>query len=209
MADSEMLKERLETFWGDLFSSALESHYSCIREICLVPTQEDPPDALYDVLCSNGENVRTWAEITNVYPSNAAAERLFRAARGGHDKTPNEPKRKTQWVNPDARISEVSQREILKKLTKSSYECLRRQYGKGHLLIVIPYQTYPLVNEATAQHVKSNLPLRCLERQITFCDVWLAYKQPDSDDGIVIVHSLNSVPSYAFVCLWQAREDAV
>lgn len=207
MTKGQAIKYQLESFWGDLFSDALEKHHSHIREVKLVESQADPPDALYEIQYINDENAQTWAEITNVYPSIAAAERVFAAVRGGYNDSSERLNSGALLEYPDAQVSQVAIEAILKKLKKATYSHLCSMHGKGHLLLVFPYQAYPLVNGVTAQHVKSDLPLQCLERQPTFRSVWMAYKQPDCEDGIFIIHLPDSTPSYCFICLWQEGND--
>ena len=207
MTKSQALKHQIEEFWGDLFSDALGRYHSHVREVHLVESQENPPDALYDIQYSNDDKARAWAEITNVYPSNAAAEHVFRVARGQCDNSVEGPNSGALLENPDTQISQVAIQRLLNKIDKDSYSHLCSKYGRGHLLLVFPYQVYPLVNGATAEQVKSDLPLQVLERQLNFRSVWMAYKQPDCDDGMVIVHLPDSTPSYCFIRLWQGGND--
>ena len=218
------MKERIEEFWGELFADILKDHLSA-DEVNILGVDANPPDALYDILCKNGKKDRTWTEITNVYPSKDTAKHAFQAARAGLSERPETHKAidsaakhalggpsKTAGgalENPDGQIAQIARQAILCKIRKTTYEDLRRKYGAGHLLLVIPYQTYPLVSSVTAEYIKSCMPLQCLDRQSTFCSVWVGYKQPDVDDGLRIVHLPTSSSGYAFVLLWPDHGDSV
>lgn len=206
MPEGASVKGRLEEFWGALFSDALKS-YCGATEVNLVRTREDPPDALYDVFCANDRPTRMWCEITNVYPSEEAARDIFREARG-EIKDISTVHEIEDWLEPDLDLTQKAVEVICKKLTKKSYESLYKRYGSGHLLLVIPYQTFPLVNKDTFQCLQSYLPLQCLDRQSVFCHVWMAYKQADYDNGLVIAHLPDSNANYAFALLWSAKNGA-
>lgn len=218
------IKEEIEEFWGELFADNLKDHFGAV-EVNIVEVDEDPPDVLYDISFKSSQKNRTWAEITNVYPSKDTAKQAFQAARAGlseerktHEAIDSAAKRALggpskaaggALVNPDGQIAKIARKAILEKIRKTTYEGLCRKYGAGHLLLVIPYQTYPLVSDATAEYVKSCMPLPRLKQQSTFCSVWVGYKHPDVDDGLHIVHLPTSSSGYAFVLLWPDHVDSV
>ena len=207
MKTNRSIKKDIEEFWGELFADALKSYYVDSEEINYVKSQTDPPDARYNILYACERIIHTWAEITNVYPSNAAAERLFREVKEGQKTSKTEQGVDGLWINTDLEIAETAIQLMITKIQKKSYRELCEDHGKGHLLLVIPYQSYPLVNLFTAQCITEQLPQQCLEKQPNFCSVWLAYKQPDHDDGVNIIHLPDSDPSYAFVPLWPNRDS--
>ena len=84
-------------------------------------------------------------------------------------------------LNPDHQIAGICHQSILKKIQKESYGHLCEKYGRGHLLVVIPYQTYPLVNRDTVQHVDSTLSHTLLKQQCNFRSLWIAHRQPEVD----------------------------
>ena len=109
-------------------------------------------------------------------------------------------------LNPDNPIADICKQSILKKMHKESYGHLCEKHGRGHLLVVIPYQTYPLVNGDTVQCVKSILSDNLLKQQCNFRSLWITHKQPEMD-GPRIVHDPAASPSYAFYCLWPERKS--
>lgn len=108
-------------------------------------------------------------------------------------------------LNPDHQIAGICHQSILKKMQKESYGHLCEKYGKGHLLVAIPYQTYPLVNRNTVQHVESILSYNLLKQQCNFRSLWIAHKQPE-EDNLIIVHNPAASPRYAFYSLWPERK---
>ena len=218
------IKERLEEFWGELFAENLKDYLEA-DEVTALKVASDPPDALYDISCKSGKKHRTWAEITNVYPSKGTAKHAFQGARAGlsdrpetHKAFDSEAKRalggpsKTAGgalEDPDRQITQIAKEAILRKIRKTTYNGLCAKHGSGYLLLVIPYQTYPLVSSVTAEYIKSCLPLQHLDRQSNFCSVWVGYKQPDFEDGFRIVHLPASSSGYAFVRLWPDRGDSI
>ena len=112
-------------------------------------------------------------------------------------------------VDPDRKMADFCKQSILKKMQKESYGHLCEKYGKGHLLVVIPYQTYPLVNGDTVQHVESILSRNLLKKQCNFRSLWIAHKQPEVDN-LIIVHDPVVSPRYdAFYCLWPERKNYI
>jgi len=218
------IKERIEEFWGKLFADILKGHLGA-DEVTTLEVDSDPPDALYNIVYNSSKKDRTWVEITNVYPSKDTAKHAFQGARAGLSERPETHKAidsaakqalggpcKTAGgalKNPDGQIAQIARGAVLDKIRKTTYEGLRRKYGAGHLLLVIPQQTYPLVSSVTAEYIKSCIPLQNLDRQSSFCSVWVGYKQPDVEDGFHIVHLPTSSSGYAFVLLWPDRGDSV
>ncbi len=108
-------------------------------------------------------------------------------------------------LDPDLKVADLCKQPILRKIQKGSHRHLCEKYGKGHLLVVIPYQTYPLVNRHTVQHVDSILPYDLLKQQCNFRSLWIAHKQPEMDN-LIIVHDPAAPPKYSFYCLWPERK---
>ena len=104
-------------------------------------------------------------------------------------------------LDPDRKVADLCKQSILRKMQKESYGHLCDKYGRGHLLVVIPYQTFPLVNRDTVQHVESILSYNLLKQQCNFRSLWIAHKQPEVDN-LIIVHDPAAPPKYAFYCLW-------
>ena len=218
------LKKRIEGFWGKLFADILNSHLDA-HDVTFLQPDSDPPDALYDISCKSGKKDRTWAEITNVYPSKDTAKHACQAARAGLSESPETHKAIDSAAkhtlggpskaaggaleNPDSQMAQIAREAVLCRLRKTSYQGLCTKYGAGHLLLVVPYQTYPLVSSVTAEYIKSCMPLQYLDRQSTFCSVWVGYKQPDVEDDFRIVHLPTSSSGYAFVLLWPDHGDSV
>lgn len=111
-------------------------------------------------------------------------------------------------LDPDQKIADLCNQSILRKMQKESYGHLCEKYGKGHLLVVIPYQTYPLVNVNTVQHVESTLFHTLLQNQRNFRSLWIAYKQPEVDN-LIIVHDPAVPPRYAFYSLWPEQKNYI
>lgn len=218
------IKKRLEKFWGELFADILKDHLGA-DDVTTLEVDSDPPDALFDISCKSGKKDRTWAEIRNVYPSKDTAKHAFQGARAGLSDRPEThqaidsaakqalggPSKAAGGAleNPDGQIAQIARGAVLDKIGKTTYEGLRKNYGAGHLLLVVPYQTYPLVSSVTAEYIKSCIPLQNLDRQSTFCSVWVGYKQPDVEDGFRIIHLPKSSSGYAFVLLWPDHGDSV
>lgn len=108
-------------------------------------------------------------------------------------------------LDPDRKMAKLCKQRILRKMQKKSYGHLCEEYGRGHLLAVIPYQTYPLVNRNTVQHVESILSHTLLIEQHNFRSLWIAHKQPEVDN-LIIVHDPAYSPRYAFYSLWPERK---
>ena len=109
-------------------------------------------------------------------------------------------------LDQDQKIAGICKQRILKKMQKESYGHLCEKYGRGHLLVVIPYQTFPLVNVYTVQHVESILPYDLLKQQCNFRSLWIAHKQPEMDN-LIIVHDPATSPRYdAFYSLWPEQK---
>ena len=108
-------------------------------------------------------------------------------------------------LNPDHQIVGICHQSILKKMQKESYGHLCEKYGRGHVLVVIPYQTYPLVNRDTVQHVESTLSYNLLKQQCNFRSLWITHKQPEVGNRI-IVHAPAATLRYAFYSLWPERK---
>lgn len=108
-------------------------------------------------------------------------------------------------LDPNPKIADRCKQFILRKTQKKSYGHLREKYGRGHLLAIIPYQTYPLVNRDTVQHVKSILSYNLLKQQCNFRSLWIAHRQPEVDN-LIIVYDPVAPPRYAFYCLWPERK---
>ena len=200
---SENLKNKHEAFWGELFADILK-RYLDVNEVNVLPIDADPPDCLYEISYKEGEKARTWVEITGVYPSKNAARVAFEAARG---KPPEEVG--GFMVKPDRSIADLARCAILKKVRKATYTEPLEKYGLGHLLLVVPYQAYGLVNNDTVEAIQSRMPVERMNEQCLFRSVWVAYKQPEYDDGIVIKHLPTDSPSYAFSPLWPELENSV
>jgi len=268
----KLLKEKIEEFWGSLFSDVLKEHLDA-KEVNIVnPIQDFPehqlPDVLYEISYKSNKKVRTWTEITLVYPHNDAAKHVHQTARSGQRDTPEQqelldatvksalrgsseekgapllnPDYQTagNWVaisgrrdmpeqqesldaflvksalngsfdrkgapllEPDQKMAGICKQLILKKMQKESYGHLCEKYGKGHLLVVIPYQTYPLVNCDAVQHVDSILSYNLLKQQCNFQSLWIAHKEPE-EDNLIIVHNPVASPKYAFYLSWPERK---
>lgn len=112
-------------------------------------------------------------------------------------------------LDSDCKVAHLCNQSILKKMQKESYGHLCEKYGRGHLLVVIPYQTYPLVNRETVQHVESILSSNLLKQQHSFCSLWIAHKQPEEDNLIIFHHPSADSPRYAFYCLWSERKNCM
>ena len=112
-------------------------------------------------------------------------------------------------IDSDRKMADLCKRSILRKMQKQSYRHLYEKYGKGHLLVVIPYQIYPLVNRDSVQHIESVLSHDLLKQQCNFRSLWIAHKQPEVDN-LIIVHNPAVSPRYdAFYCLWPERKNYI
>ncbi len=108
-------------------------------------------------------------------------------------------------LDPDRKMAELCKQLILRKMQKKSYGHLCKKYGRGHLLVVIPHQTYGVVNRHTVQHVESVLTHTLFNQQCNFRSLWIAHRQPEVDN-LIIVHDPASSPRYAFYSLWPERK---
>ena len=219
------LKVEIEEFWGSLFSYVLKEYLDSKEVNIVEPIQDfperEPPDVLYEISYKSNKKDWTWAEITLVYPHNDAAKHVHQAAISGQRDTPEQQealdstvksalrgsfdKKGEPVLDPDRKMAKLCKQRILRKMQKKSYGHLCEEYGRGHLLAVIPYQTYPLVNRNTVQHVESILSHTLLIEQHNFRSLWIAHKQPEVDN-LIIVHDPAYSPRYAFYSLWPERK---
>ena len=124
---------------------------------------------------------------------------LVKSALSGFDRK-GEP-----VLDSDRKVADLCNQSILKKMQKESYSHLCEKYGRGHLLVVIPPQTYALSNRHTVQYVDSNLSHTLLNQQCNFRSLWIAHKQPEVDN-LIIVHDPAASPRYAFYSLWPEQK---
>ncbi|MXX10277.1 MAG: hypothetical protein F4Z68_02465 [Nitrospira sp. SB0667_bin_9] len=108
-------------------------------------------------------------------------------------------------LDPDRKMADLCKQSIFRKMQKESYGHLCEKYGKGHLLVVIPYQTYPLFNRNTVQYVDSSLSHALLSQQYNFRSLWIAHKQPEVDN-LIIIHDPAASPRHAFYSLWPEQK---
>lgn len=111
-------------------------------------------------------------------------------------------------LDSDRKVADLCKQRILRKMQKKSYGHLCEKYGRGHLLVVIPPQTYPLANRHTVQYVDSSLSHTLLNQQCNFRSLWIAHKQPEVDN-LIIVHDPTASPRYAFYSLWPEQKPYI
>lgn len=202
------IKTQLEGFWAEVFREALMLSRSVSSvELKDPDSHGDPPDALYRVTDSDGRISTQWAELTGVYPSREAARIVFNEARGitSDQDSGWETLRSLSGMN-DSTIAKRAHNSILKKTKKSSYSTLVTKYALGHLVLIVPYQSYPLMNRYTATLISDHIPISVLQSQSRFCSVSLLYKNPDYEDESSVIHLPDSASGYAFLPLWQLRD---
>ena len=112
-------------------------------------------------------------------------------------------------LEPDRKMADLCKQSIFRKMKKESYGHLCEKYGEGHLLVVIPYQIYPLVNGDTVQYIESILSYNLLKQQCNFRSLWIAHKQPEVDNLIIYHDPSAAFPRYAFYSLWPERKSYI
>ena len=174
--------------------AAKHVHQTAISGQRDTPEQQEALDAIVKSALRASSNIK--GEVDSVLGTQRGT---FRSLNGSFDMK-EEP-----LLNPDHQIADICHQSILKKIQKESYGHLCEKYGRGHLLVAIPYQTYPLVNRDTVQHVESILSYNLLKQQCNFRSLWIAHKQPEEDNRI-IVHNPAASPRHAFYSLWPERK---
>lgn len=204
----DQTKKQLERHWAGVFQEALKSILSA-QSVSLLDSDRhsDPPDALYCVIDSTRNVSKQWVELSGVYPAEEAAEIVFKEARGITNNKHSMPDelRSISGMD-DFNVATVASNAISKKINKCSYQDSCNQYGRGHLAVFVPYQSYPLMSRQTATTILGSLPLEQLESQKWFRSVSLLYKNPDHEDAFTVIHLPNSNSGYAFVLLWKMSE---
>ena len=200
------ITKRTEKYFGEVFAQKLKDFLGAEKvEYRGQPPgqasgeQNDPPgDALYKVWLKDKEPIHTWMELTAVYPSDRTAEHArkaaehqksgdYEAAKKEHRQTIKAEKEEfSEWEhgqkiqkNFDRKMAEKVIDSMQKKINKGSYGSLVEKYGKGHLVLTIPLDTYSFTDEETIHHIKDRLFLGDLDRQTNFGWIWFAYYVSD------------------------------
>lgn len=199
----DRINERLQSYWAEIFVEALKVLLSESNVQRQNPeSHNDPPDALYRVINPDGTVSHEWVELTGIYPSEDAARIVFKEARGLADlRVPSLDRLKSVSGMDDHNVARVARDAVLNKIAKSGYEILIRDWGLGHLVLFVPYQSYPLMNRWTATAIRESLPDLSANRY--FRSVSLLYAQPDYESESQVVYLPNSTAGHAFVLLWQ------
>ena len=199
----DRINEGLQSYWAEIFVEALKHLLPESNVQRQSPeSHNDPPDALYRVVSPDGTVSHEWAELTGIYPSEDAARIVFKEARDLADRRVSSiEKLKSVSGMDDLNVARVARDAVLKKTGKSSYNSLIRDWGLGHLVLFVPYQSYPLMNRWTATAIRESLPDLSVNRY--FRSVSLLYANPDYESESHVVYLSNSTAGYAFVPLWQ------
>ena len=201
----DRINEGQQLYWAEILVEALKHLLSASSVQREDPaSHDDPPDALYRATNPDGTMSQEWAELTGIYPSEDAARIVFKEARGLADGTvPSLDSLKSVSGMDDLNIARVARDAVLKKIGKSGYEDLVGNWGLGHLVLFIPYQSYPMMNRWTATKILENLPERDLTENRYFRSVSLLYANLDYESETIVVYEPESTAGYAFVPLWE------
>ncbi len=201
------INEGQQTYWAQIFVEALK-HLSSARNVRREDPEshDDPPDALYRVVNRDGVRLE-WAELTGVYPSQDAARIVFQEARSRADRSVSslEELKSVPGMN-DLNVAAEARRSVLEKIAKSSYRDLIEKWGLGHLVLFVPYQSYPFMSRWTATEILNNLPQSALRENRYFRSVSLLYANPDFESESIVEYRPNSTAGYAFVPLWKSAK---
>lgn len=205
---ADQINSKLESHWAEIFAEAIKTTKSVSTVTREDPASHgDPPDAVYRLVHSDSSVSYEWAELTGIYPSSDAARIVFKEARGvpdGEESSLHKLKR-VDGMN-DFSLAQVAHSSILKKISKDSYQDLAQNFGPGHLVLFLPRQSYPLLDSRTAWAISNDVPIEQLAENRYFKTVSLLYKEPDSEDGLLVHHLPDSQSGYALVELWKNTE---
>lgn len=203
MEQTPTLKKRVEKYWAEQFQEIL-CQYRGAEAVRMLSPPTDPPDALYRLILRAGEEREEWAELTGVYANKIVAEETWADARGIRHSTIN--RRKSVRLDPDFKVAEAARKSILRKIAKPNYAVVSENYGPGHLVLVAPYQAYPLMDNDTVAIIQELIPKGELSAQKSFHWLWVVYQMPDYNDGINIVRSSDSQAPWGGHLIWQISQ---
>ena len=207
-AMQDRINEGQQFYWAEIFVGALKHLLSASSVQREDPkSHDDPPDALYRAINPDGTVSHEWAELTGIYASEDAARIVFKEARGLADrKVPSLDRLKSVSGMNDPDVARVARDAVLKKIGKSGYEDLVGNWGLGHLVLFVPYQSYPMMSRWTATKILEGLPQRDLRENRYFRSVSLLYANPDYESETIVVYQPKSTAGYAFVPLWKLEK---
>ena len=204
----DRISEGQQSYWAEIFVEALKLLLSASSVQREDPgSHDDPPDALYRVITSDGMVSHEWAELTGIYPSEDAAMIVFKEARGLTNRTvPSLDRLKSVPGMDNLSVAQVTRDAILKKIAKSSYEDVITDWGLGHLVLFVPYQSYPHMSRWTATEILRSLPQEDLRENRYFRSVSLLYSNLGYESESIVIYLPNSTAGYAFVPLWKSTK---
>ena len=173
--------------------AAKHVHQAAISGQRDTPEQQEALDAIVKSALRASSDMK--GEVDSILATQPTQFGMFRSLSGSFDMK-EEP-----LLNSDPQIADNCNQSILKKMQKS-YGHLCEKYGRGHLLVVIPHQTYGLVNRHTVQYVESVLTHTLYNQQCNFRSLWIVHRQPEVDNLIIYHDPSAASPRYAFYCLW-------